>query len=208
MGISATITVHLTQDYGYDLHIAYYFFATWSTGQTVGNCFSPCMIPYTRPLLKIAMVGQMLSLAAVGPTNIIPPADDLSRETTLILLGVGLFFLGLSSAALQTLGNIESVVRAQKWAAKEYPGQDVSSLITNVQSWVIVFIGLGEGMGQLIGSFVYERLNFRWQCDVFNICVICGLIGILFFDRNYIDTKPVAQENSEDKEEEAQKPEG
>ena len=57
MGISATITVHLTQDYGYDLHIAYYFFATWSTGQTVGNCFSPCMIPYTRPLLKIAMVG-------------------------------------------------------------------------------------------------------------------------------------------------------
>ena len=71
-------------------------------------------------------------------------------------MGFGLFVMGLTSAALQTLGNIESVVRAQRWAAKEFPGQDVSSLITNVQSWCIVFIGLGEGMGQLIGAFVYE----------------------------------------------------
>lgn len=62
-------------------------------------------------------------------------------------MGAGLLIMGLTSAAMQTLGNIESVARAQKWAANDYPGQNVSSLITNVQSWVIVFIGLGEGMG-------------------------------------------------------------
>ena len=75
---------------------------------------------------------------------------------------MGLFFIGLSSAALQTNGNIEVMVRAQKWAATEYPGQDVTSLISNVQSWAIVCIGLGEGLGPLIGAMVYERSNFAW----------------------------------------------
>ena len=37
-------------------------------------------------------------------------------------------------------------------------------------------------MGQLIGAVVYENLGFRWQCDIFNICVILGLIGIFILD--------------------------
>ena len=68
-----------------------------------------------------------------GPTNAIPPlSQKVSHDDQLIVMAAGLLIMGLSSAALQTLGNIESVVRAQKWAASEYPGQDVSSLITNV----------------------------------------------------------------------------
>lgn len=68
-----------------------------------------------------------------GPTNAIPPlSQQVSHYDQLIVMAAGLLIMGLSSAALQTLGNIESVVRAQKWAASEYPGQDVSSLITNV----------------------------------------------------------------------------
>ena len=54
-----------------------------------------------------------------------------------------------------------------------------------MQSWVIVFIGLGEGVGQLVGAVVYEYLGFRWQCDVFSICIICGLIAIIYFDYGY-----------------------
>ena len=112
MGISATITMHLVQDYGYDAHIAYYFFAVWSFGQTIGNCFASCMIPYIRPIIRVSFVVQVGALMLTGPTNVIPQMGDLDRETQLIIMGIGLLAMGLTSAAQQTLGNIESVVRA------------------------------------------------------------------------------------------------
>ena len=82
MGISATITMHLVQDYeNFDAHVAYYFFAVWSTGQTIGNCFAACMMPYTRTILRISMVMQIIGLIMAGPTNAIPPMqNDLSER--------------------------------------------------------------------------------------------------------------------------------
>ena len=53
-----------------------------------------------------------------------------------------------------------------------------------MQGWVIVFIGLGEGLGQLVGSIVYKNISFAWQCDVFNICVASGLLAIIILDQS------------------------
>lgn len=86
---------------------------------------------------------------------------------------------------MQTLANLESVVRAQKWAASSYPGQDVTQLITNVQSWVIVFIGLGEGTGILLGSLLYEQIGFRWECDIVSCIIIVGAIFLIVLDKDY-----------------------
>ena len=129
------------------------------------------------------MVMMFFGLLLAGPTNLIPALHDFEPNTVLTINSFGLFFIGLAAAALQTNGNIESMVRAQKWAATEYPGQDVTSLIANVQSWAIVFIGFGEGMGQLVGAMVYEQSGFAWQMDVFNICVVFGLGAIILSDR-------------------------
>ena len=108
-------------------------------------------------------------------------------------MGIGLFFMGVTSATLQTIGNVESVVRAQRWAAKEYPGQDISALITHVQSWVIVFIGFGEGSGGIIGSFLYELIGFRWQYDIISCCVIAGWVLMVILDSRY--EAPVVDED-------------
>ena len=59
------------------------------------------------------MVMQIIGLIMAGPTNAIPPMqNDLSERMQLGVMAGGLLIMGLSSAALQTLGNIESVVRA------------------------------------------------------------------------------------------------
>ena len=70
-------------------------------------------------------------------------------------------------------------------AAKDYPGQDISQLITHVQSWVIVFIGFGEGTGGILGSLLYELIGFRWQYDVISCCVIAGFVLLLVLDAGY-----------------------
>ena len=31
-GIAAPLTMHLVEHFGYEAHVAYYFFAVWSTG--------------------------------------------------------------------------------------------------------------------------------------------------------------------------------
>lgn len=72
MGTSATMTLHVVQYFDFDSQIAFYFFAVWSTGQTVGNGFASCMIPCVRPIMRIAMVGQVIACSLAGPTNVIP----------------------------------------------------------------------------------------------------------------------------------------
>jgi len=113
----ATMTVHVVQDFDYSSQTAYYFFAVWSSGQIVGNNLTSCLIPYSTFVIKASLVVQTLALALTGPTHAIPPLGNLDREVELIVMGFGLFFMGITSATLQTLGNVESVVRAQRWAA-------------------------------------------------------------------------------------------
>ena len=48
VGIASTMTMHLVQFYGFEVEVAYYFFAIWSTAQVIGNCFASCMMPYAR----------------------------------------------------------------------------------------------------------------------------------------------------------------
>ena len=57
-------------------------------------------------------------------------------------------------------------------------------------------------MGQLIGAVVYENLGFRWQCDIFNICVILGFIAILVLDPKPVEESKEVQESADTKEEE------
>ena len=72
MGIAATLTAHLMQDYDYPSSVAYYLFAVWSSGHIVGSFAVTCMIPYTRPILKIALVIHMMGLILTGPSNVLP----------------------------------------------------------------------------------------------------------------------------------------
>ena len=90
----------------------------------------------------------------MGPSNLIPISSTfLQSDEQLILkiMGVSLFAVGLSSAFLQTLSNIKSAERAQKWAQQsdQFKGgdSDVQPLLSKVQSWVIVMIGGGEACG-------------------------------------------------------------
>lgn len=74
--------------------------------------------------------------------------------------------------------------RAQKWASEEFSGsQDVSPLITKVQSWVIVMIGGGEALGQVAGSYLYSRYDFRAQCDIFILTVILSMLWVLWLEK-------------------------
>lgn len=72
MGIAATLTAHLMQDFDYSATVAYYLFAVWSSGHIVGSFAVTCMIPYTRPILKMALVIHMVGLILAGPSNIFP----------------------------------------------------------------------------------------------------------------------------------------
>lgn len=113
MGIAAPITMHLVEDFGFEAEVAYYFFAVWSSGQIIGNCFAPCMIPHASGIMRLGMAAQIVGLALAGPSNTLPfLTEKLGQNQILIVNAVGLFIMGLSSAALQTIGNIESVVRA------------------------------------------------------------------------------------------------
>ena len=113
MGIAATLTAHLVQDYEYDATVAYYLFAVWSSGHIIGSFAVTCMIPYTRIIIRVAMAVHVVGLFLAGPSNL---ASSLFKGydtgTILKVNSVGLFLMGLTAAALQSLGNIESVTRA------------------------------------------------------------------------------------------------
>jgi len=72
-----------------------------------------------------------------------------------------------------------------------------------VQSWVIVFIGFGEGIGGILGSFLFEQVGFRWQYDIIACFVILGFIAILILDSRYqrptidVNEDKTSRENSE-----------
>ena len=54
-----------------------------------------------------------------------------------------------------------------------------------MQSWVIVFIGLGEGFGAILGSLLYEQIGFRWECDIVSCIIIAGFVLLIMLDRSY-----------------------
>ena len=43
MGITGTLTMQLMQNYDCSAQTAYYFFAVWGTGLTLGNLLSACL---------------------------------------------------------------------------------------------------------------------------------------------------------------------
>ena len=70
MGITATLTAHLVQDYEFDATIAYYLFAVWSSGHIIGSFSVTCMIPCTRVIIRVALAMHMVGLLMAGPSNL------------------------------------------------------------------------------------------------------------------------------------------
>lgn len=112
MGICGTLTMQLMQVYGCSAQTAYYFFAVWGTGLTLGNCLSSCLINKTREAVLVSFLVLILSLLIIGPSQLTPFLNGFDDSVKLGLIAFGLFFMGLSSAFLQTLSNISSMERA------------------------------------------------------------------------------------------------
>lgn len=72
MGIAATLTAHLMEDFDYDSTVAYYLFAVWSCGHITGSFAVACMIPCTRLILRLALIVLLAGLFLTGPSNAIP----------------------------------------------------------------------------------------------------------------------------------------
>lgn len=66
------MTLHVVQDFNYNAHITFYFFAVWAVGQTVGNAFAFSMIHCVRPVIRVAMILQIIACSFEGPSNLFP----------------------------------------------------------------------------------------------------------------------------------------
>ena len=101
MGITATLTAHLVQDYEFDATIAYYLFAVWSSGHIIGSFAVTCMIRCTRVIIRVALAMHMVGLLLAGPSNLAHSLVlGMDTKTIFKVNSVGLFLMGLSSSAL------------------------------------------------------------------------------------------------------------
>lgn len=91
--------MQLIQEYDCDAETAYYYFAVWGTGLTLGNCLSSCLLKSGRKAIFASFVILSLSLVLIGPSSILP-LSWIPEKVIFGALGVGLFAMGLSSAFL------------------------------------------------------------------------------------------------------------
>ena len=99
MGVCGTLTMQLMQVYDCSAETAYYYFAVWGTGLTLGNCLSSCMLKRSRQVIFFSYITLSAALVFIGPSNLLP-IGFLPEEFILTIMGVGLFAVGLSSAFL------------------------------------------------------------------------------------------------------------
>lgn len=92
-------------------------------------------------------------------------------------MAIGLVFLGLSTATLVTLSNMNALTVVQRWGQEEFPGQDITSLIAKMQSWVIVAIGGAEMIGCVFGALIYDKMDFKSQTDLFFVTVLVSFVS-------------------------------
>ena len=177
MGISSTLTMQLMQTYDFKSEMAYYFFATWGVGYCIGNLFCASLIKYEHFMTPLSFITQLVSLYLIGPSNFFIFESFIDQTTSLYLMAFGLVFLGLSTATLVTLSNMNALTVVQRWGKEEFPKQDITSLIAKMQSWVIVAIGGAEMFGCVFGALVYDKMNFKYQTDAFFLTVLVSFIS-------------------------------
>ena len=65
-----------------------------------------------------------------------------------------------------------------------------------MQSWVIVAIGGAEMFGCVFGALVYDKINFKYQTDVFFVTVLASFISNRLILRKH--RKRIEEEKNDD----------
>ena len=84
---------------------AYYFFAVWGVGLTLGSCLSSCLLKKAKKTINFSYIALVVSLLAIGPSNLLPESfleDDktFDDEIKKLMIATGVFVMGLSSSLL------------------------------------------------------------------------------------------------------------
>lgn len=67
LGITGTLTMQLMQNYDLSAETAYYFFAVWGAGLTLGNLLSAFLRKCVSTTILVAFIGLMGSLLLIRP---------------------------------------------------------------------------------------------------------------------------------------------
>ena len=114
-----------------------------------------------RKAIYVSYIALSASIVAIGPSSFVK-VDSFTKPEKLLIIIIGLFALGIFSAILNTLSTIQSLERVQWWVLTEYKGEkDIQPLISKVFGWVMIMVGAGTGLGQIIGLWLFSSFDFR-----------------------------------------------
>ena len=135
----------------------------------LGTVAAPILIPKwveIRITLITASLFLGLCYLLIGPVY-----EDVNLTVMLIGLTISGFMMGL-----QIIPNMAEMMYATKL---KYPMCDLDYANSLLSGLFNCCFAIGQGMGPLIGSAIYQVSNFRVMCDVVAV-VVCSF-AILYF---------------------------